>query len=98
MKGLIDILIIKRLSVIIVLLSIFIGITFTYVMNKCNNKFLKFIPSFFLIIVGTLFLSDGWINIVTSRGVNSLYYSMIIGTSGVVSLFYALILMNLKKK
>ena len=51
-----------------------------------------------LIIVGTVFLADGWTNILTARGINSLYYAMIIGTSGVVSLFFALILMNFKRK
>jgi len=97
MKELFEILVKKRLSVLIVLLSIFVGITLTYLLNRLKNKFLKFIPAFVFIIVGTIFLADGWTNILTTRGINSLYYAMIIGTSGVVSLFYALILMSLKK-
>ena len=98
MKGIIDILVQKRLSVLIVLLSIFVAITITYLLNKFRYRYLKFILPFLLIVVGTFFLADGWTNIVTVRGVNSLYYAMIIGTSGVVSLFYALILMNFNKK
>lgn len=97
MKELIEILIKHRFSVVASLLSIFVAIILTYLLSKPKNKFFKFIPSFLLIIAATVFLSDGWINIVTSRGVNSLYFSTILGTSGVVSLFYALLLMNLKK-
>lgn len=98
MKGLIEILIKKRLSVFIVLLAIFVGLILTYMLHQMKNRFLKFIPAFLFIIVGTVFLADGYINILTSRGLNSLYYAMIIGTSGVVSLFYALILMNFNRK
>lgn len=97
MKGLFQILIKYRLSVMASLLSIFVAITLTYICSRFKNKFIKFIPSFLLIIVGTLFLSDGWINIVTPRGVNALYYATILGTSGVVSLFYALLLMTLNR-
>lgn len=98
MKGLIEILIKKRLSVLIVLLSIFVGITLTYMLHKMKNKFFKFIPAFLCIIVGSIFLADGYTHILTTRGINSLYFAMIIGTSGVVSLFYSLILMNFNKK
>lgn len=98
MKGLFEILIKKRLSVLIVLLAIFVGITLTYILHRFKNRFLKFIPAFTFIVVGTVFLADGWTNILTTRGVNSLYYAMIIGTSGMVSLFYALILMNFNRK
>ena len=98
MKELLEILIKKRLSVFIVLLAIFIGLLLTYLFSKFKNRFIKFIPPFILIIVGTVFLADGWTNILTSRGINSLYYAMIIGTSGVVSLFFSLILMNFKRK
>lgn len=93
MKGLFEILIKYRLSVLLSLFCIFVSITITHFLGKTKNKFFKFIPSFVLIVVGTIFLSDGWINIVTPRGVNSLYYATLFGTSGVVSLFYALILM-----
>ena len=67
-------------------------------LSRLKKRFVKVIPAFVLIIVGTIFLADGWTNILTARGINSLYYAMIIGTSGVVSLFYALILMNFKRK
>lgn len=98
MKGLFEILIKYRMSVLASLLCIFVSITITHLFGKLKNKFFKFIPSFILIIVGTVFLSDGWINIVTTRGINSLYYATIFGTSGVVSLFYALLLMTVKRK
>ena len=98
MKELLGILVKKRTSVLIVLLAIFIGMLVTYLLSTLKNRFVKFIPAFVLIIVGTIFLADGWTNILTARGINSLYYAMIIGTSGVVSLFYALILMNFKRK
>ena len=91
MKELLGILVAKRLSVIAVLLAIFVGMLVTYLLGRFKNRFIKFIPAFVLII-------DGWTNILTSRGINSLYYAMIIGTSGVVSLFYALLLMNFKRK
>ena len=98
MKELLGILVKKRTSVLIVLLAIFIGMLVTYLLSRLKNRFVKFIPAFVLIIVGTIFLADGWTNILTARGINSLYYSMIIGTCGVVSLFYALILINFKIK
>ena len=98
MKELLGILVAKRLSVIAVLLAIFVGMLVTYLLGRFKNRFIKFIPAFVLIIVGTVFLADGWTNILTSRGINSLYYAMIIGTSGVVSLFDALLLMNFKRK
>lgn len=98
MKELFEILVKKRLSVGIVLLAIFVAMLLTYLLSLLKNRFIKFIPAFVLIIVGTVFLADGWTNILTARGINSLYYAMIIGTSGVVSLFFALILMNFKRK
>ncbi|EGV08721.1 hypothetical protein HMPREF9127_1271 [Parvimonas sp. oral taxon 393 str. F0440] len=98
MKELFEILVKKRLSVGIVLLAIFVAMLLTYLLSLLKNRFIKFIPAFILIVVGTVFLADGWTNILTARGINSLYYSMIIGTSGVVSLFFALILMNFKRK
>ncbi|WP_462247076.1 hypothetical protein [Parvimonas micra] len=98
MKELFEILVKKRTSVLIVLLAIFVAMVVTYLLSRLKNRFIKFIPSFILIIVGTVFLADGWTNILTARGINSLYYAMIIGTSGVVSLFFALILMNFKRK
>lgn len=55
MKGLFEILIKKRLSVLIVLLAIFVGITLTYILHRFKNRFLKFIPAFTFIIVGTVF-------------------------------------------
>lgn len=97
MKELIEILVRYRMSVVVCLLAIFVAITLTHLLSKVRFKIVKFIPCFILIIVGTVFLSDGWLNIVTQRGINSLYYSAIIGTSGVVSFFYALILMIVKK-
>lgn len=98
MKEIFGILLKKRLSVIIVLLAIFVAITITYIFSKVKYRFVKFIPPFILIVVGSIFLADGWTNIVTTRGINSLYYSIIIGTSGVVSLFYSILLMNFNKK
>ena len=98
MKELFEILVKKRTSVLIVLLAIFVAMVVTYLLSRLKNRFIKFIPEFILIIVGTVFLADGWTNILTARGINSLYYAMIIGTSGVVSLFFALILMNFKRK
>ena len=98
MKELFEILVKKRTSVLIVLLAIFVAMVVTYLLSRLKNGFIKFIPAFILIIVGTVFLADGWTNILTARGINSLYYAMIIGTSGVVSLFFALILMNFKRK
>ncbi|MCZ7407766.1 hypothetical protein [Parvimonas micra] len=98
MKELFEILVKKRTSVLIVLLAIFVAMVVTYSLSRLKNRFIKFIPAFILIIVGTVFLADGWTNILTARGINSLYYAMIIGTSGVVSLFFALILMNFKRK
>lgn len=98
MKELFEILVKKRTSVLIVLLAIFVAMVVTYLLSRFKNRFIKFIPAFILIIVGTVFLADGWTNILTARGINSLYYAMIIGTSGVVSLFFALILMNFKRK
>lgn len=98
MKELFEILLKKRVSVVIVLLAIFVGMLVTYLLSRAKYRFLKFIPAFVLIITGTVFLADGWTNIITPRGLNSLYYAMIIGTSGVVSLFYALILMNFNKE
>ena len=98
MKELFEILVKKRTSVLIVLLAIFVAMVVTYLLSRLKNRFIKFIQAFILIIVGTVFLADGWTNILTARGINSLYYAMIIGTSGVVSLFFALILMNFKRK
>lgn len=98
MKELFEILVKKRTSVLIVLLAIFVAMVVTYLLSRLKNRFIKFILAFILIIVGTVFLADGWTNILTARGINSLYYAMIIGTSGVVSLFFALILMNFKRK
>ncbi|MCI5996641.1 MAG: hypothetical protein PT934_05655 [Peptoniphilaceae bacterium] len=98
MKQIIEILIRKRLSVFIVFLSIVVAIVVTTLLNKVKYRFVKFIPSFLLIGIGTYFLADGWTNIITTNGINSLYYAMILGTSGVCSLFYALLLMNFRKK
>lgn len=98
MKNLVEILIKKRLSVLIVLLAIFVGVILTHMLHKVKYRFVKFIPAFVFIVVASVFLADGYTNILTARGLNSLYYAMIIGTSGVVSLFYALILMNFNKE
>ena len=72
MKELFEILVKKRTSVLIVLLAIFVAMVVTYLLSRLKNRFIKFIPAFILIIVGTVFLADGWTNILTARGINSL--------------------------
>ena len=54
MKELFEILVKKRTSVLIVLLAIFVAMVVTYLLSRLKNRFIKFIPAFILIIVGTV--------------------------------------------